>query len=130
MDELTKVYQSYTKNEALIISRALSRLVRGTQDVETSLRELAALIKGCSFYISADTGPLHFAAALKKPLIAMYGPTKADRTGPYGSKNSTVLLSPAKCAGCLKKKCDNWHCMHDITPDMVYKIYQEKVAEG
>lgn len=94
---------------------------------QTSLRELAALIKGCVFYISADTGPLHFAAALKKPLIAMYGPTKADRTGPYGSKNSTVLLSPAKCAGCLKKKCDHWHCMHDITPEMVYEIYQKKV---
>lgn len=97
---------------------------------KTSLRELAALIDGCSFYISADTGPLHFAAALKKPLVAMYGPTKADRTGPYGSKNSTVLLSPAKCAGCLKKKCDDWHCMHDITPAMVYEIYQKKVAEG
>ena len=94
---------------------------------KTSLRELAALIKNCSFYISADTGPLHFAAALKKPLVAMYGPTKADRTGPYGSKNSTVLLSPAKCAGCLKKKCADWHCMHDITPDMVYEIYRNKV---
>ena len=94
---------------------------------KTSLRELAALIKNCSFYISADTGPLHFAAALKKPLVAMYGPTKADRTGPYGSKNSTVLLSPAKCAGCLKKKCADWHCMHDITPEMVYEIYRNKV---
>ena len=37
----------------------------------------------CKLFISADTGPLHFAAALKKPLIAMYGPTKADRTGPF-----------------------------------------------
>ena len=94
---------------------------------KTSLRELAALIKGCSFYISADTGPLHFAAALKKPLVAMYGPTKADRTGPYGSKNSEVILSPASCAGCLKKNCQNWHCMHDITPEMVYEIYRKKV---
>lgn len=94
---------------------------------KTSLRELAVLIKNCSFYISADTGPLHFAAALKKPLVAMYGPTKADRTGPYGSNNSTVLLSPAKCAGCLKKKCADWHCMHDITPEMVYEIYRNKV---
>lgn len=94
---------------------------------KTSLRELAALIKDCSFYISADTGPLHFAAALKKPLVAMYGPTKADRTGPYGSKNSEVILSPAPCAGCLKKNCPNWHCMHDITPDMVYEIYRKKV---
>lgn len=43
MDELSKVYSSYTKNEALIISRALSRLVRGTQNVGTSLTELADL---------------------------------------------------------------------------------------
>lgn len=92
---------------------------------QTSLRELAALIKGCKYYVSADTGPLHFAAALKKPLVAMYGPTKADRTGPYGSKNSTVLLSPAKCKGCLKKKCDDWHCMHDITPEQVYEEVQK-----
>lgn len=94
---------------------------------KTSLRELAALINGCVVYISADTGPLHFAAALKKPLVAMYGPTKADRTGPYGSANSTVLISPAKCAGCLKKHCQNWHCMHDISPLEVFEIYKEKV---
>lgn len=40
LDELTKVYHTYTKNEALIVSRTLSRLVRGTQEVATSLREL------------------------------------------------------------------------------------------
>lgn len=96
---------------------------------QTSLRELAALIKGSVFYISGDTGPLHFAAALKKPLIAMYGPTKADRTGPYGSKNSTVIISPAKCAGCLKKHCSDWHCMYDITPEMVYGHYIKKRGE-
>lgn len=96
---------------------------------QTSLRELAALIKGSSFYISGDTGPLHFAAALKKPLIAMYGPTKADRTGPYGSKNSTVIISPAKCAGCLKKHCSDWHCMYDITPEAVFEHYTKKRGE-
>lgn len=95
---------------------------------KTSLRELAALIKGCAVYISADTGPLHFAAALKKPLIAMYGPTKADRTGPYGSDRASVLLSPAECAGCLKKSCNDWHCMYDITPQMVYEVYKEKLG--
>ena len=93
----------------------------------TSLRELAALIKDAKVYISADTGPLHFAAALKKPLVAMYGPTLADRTGPYGSKESTVLLSPASCKGCLKKECNNWHCMHDISPEEVFKLYLEKL---
>lgn len=92
---------------------------------KTSLRELAALIKNSAFYISADTGPLHFAAALKKPLVAMYGPTKADRTGPYGSDKARVILTPAACAGCLKKSCSDWHCMHDITPQMVYRAYKE-----
>lgn len=94
---------------------------------QTSLRELAALIKKCKVYISADTGPLHFAAALKKPLVAMYGPTLANRTGPYGSSKSTVLLSPAKCRGCLKKTCNDWHCMYDISPEDVFKIYLEKL---
>ncbi len=95
---------------------------------QTSLRELAALIKGCKLYISADTGPLHFAAALKKPLIALYGPTKADRTGPYGSDAATVILTSATCAGCLKKVCADWHCMYDITPEMVYEAYTEKIG--
>ena len=94
---------------------------------QTSLRELAVLIKGCKVFISGDTGPLHFAAALKKPLVAMYGPTKADRTGPYGSDKATVLITPAACAGCLKKRCSDWHCMGDITPEMVYKEYLKKL---
>lgn len=86
---------------------------------QTTLKELVALIKDSDLYISADTGPLHFAAALKKPLVCMYGPTKADRTGPYGGDNQIIILSPAQCAGCLRKQCDNWHCMYDITPQMV-----------
>ncbi len=95
---------------------------------QTTLRELAALIKDCAFYVSADTGPLHFAAALKKPLVAMYGPTKPERTGPYGSNNATVIISPAQCAGCLKKHCEDCHCMHDISPETVYEIYKEKMS--
>ena len=116
------------KGAAIVQAAQTRRVIDMTG--QTSLRELAALIKNCFIYISADTGPLHFAAALKKPLIAMYGPTKADRTGPYGSDNSTVLLSPAKCAGCLKKHCDKWHCMHDITPEAVYELYRQKIRQA
>lgn len=94
---------------------------------QTNLKELVALIKNCQVYISADTGPLHFAAALKKPLVCMYGPTKADRTGPYGNPYQTIIHSSAKCAGCLKKQCGVWHCMYDITVDMVYSAYRDKL---
>lgn len=97
---------------------------------QTSLRELAALIQHCTVYISADTGPLFIAAALKKPLIALYGPTRPDRTGPYGSRDAVVLTAPVPCAGCLKKQCGHWVCMNSLTPEKVYEEYKKKAGEG
>jgi heptosyltransferase-1/heptosyltransferase-2 len=96
----------------------------------TNLRELGALIKMCRFYVSGDTGPLHIAAAYGKNLIAIYGPTRPDRTGPYGDLGAVILTSPESCAGCLKKHCDHWTCMGHVTPDDVYRIFQEKEAES
>ena len=95
---------------------------------QTSLRELGALIKEARFYVSGDTGPLHIATALQKPLVTMYGPTRPDRTGPYGNPQATVLVSPISCVGCLKKHCDHWNCMGAVTPEQVYKLFKEKEA--
>ena len=92
-----------------------------------SLRELGALIQHCMLYISADTGPLVIAAAMKKPLIALHGPTRPDRTGPYGDENAVVLKAPVPCAGCLKRHCGNWICMRSITPEMVFEEYKKIV---
>lgn len=116
-----------TSTEGPASSAACPRLINLIG--QTSLRELGALINGAQFYISGDTGPLFIATAFKKPLIALYGPTRPDRTGPYGSDQATVLLTPAPCAGCLKKQCDDWHCMLDLTPEMVFEIYRKKLEE-
>jgi heptosyltransferase-1/heptosyltransferase-2 len=94
---------------------------------KTGLRELGALLQHCTAYISVDTGPLFIAAAMKKPLVALYGPTRPDRTGPYGSAEATIIKAPVSCAGCLKKHCDNWICMKAITPEMVFDEYRKKV---
>ncbi|MDR0762176.1 MAG: glycosyltransferase family 9 protein [Campylobacteraceae bacterium] len=94
---------------------------------KTTLKELAVLIKECDFFVSADTGPLHLATAFKKPLAALYGPTLHTRTGPYANKNASVIVSPVPCAGCLKKNCRDWRCMHEITPEMVYEVFKEKI---
>ncbi|MDR2100422.1 MAG: lipopolysaccharide heptosyltransferase II [Campylobacteraceae bacterium] len=94
---------------------------------KTTLKELAVLIKNCTFFVSADTGPLHIATAFKKPLAALYGPTLSDRTGPYANENASVIVSPVSCTGCLKKSCGDWRCMREITPQMVYKIFKEKI---
>lgn len=97
---------------------------------QTSLLELAALLQHCSLSVSGDTGPLFIATALKKPLIALYGPTPPYRSGPYGNKDAVIVIAPVPCAGCLKKHCDDWICMKAITPEMVYEEYKKKAGEG
>lgn len=105
----------------------IAGLAPGSTDLtgKTSLRELGALIRHCTVYISADTGPLFIATAMKKPLIALYGPTRPDRTGPYGSENAVVLQAPVACAGCLKRHCSHWICMRSITPETVFEEYKK-----
>ena len=61
--------------------------------VETkNLRHLAALISACDVYIGNDTGPMHIAAAVGTPVVALFGSTNHIRSGPYGEKH-TVLES-------------------------------------
>ena len=64
---------------------------------KTNLLELIALEKAASLHISGDTGPLHIANAVQAPIIALFGPTLPDRSGPYGNNNSDIFL--AKAAG-------------------------------
>ena len=52
----------------------------------TDLDELSALLRRCSLLVANDTGPLHLAAALGTPCLGLYGPTQAERNGPYGPR--------------------------------------------
>ena len=115
--------------EDVPLGKQIAELQAGITDLtgKTSLRELGALIQHCTAYISGDTGPLFIAAAMKRPLIALYGPTRPDRTGPYGSAEATIITAPVSCVGCLKKRCDAWTCMKAITPEMVFDEFKKKV---
>ncbi|MBZ5687330.1 MAG: glycosyltransferase family 9 protein [Acidobacteriia bacterium] len=59
-----------------------------------SISELIALMRRAWLFIGGDTGPLHLAAALKVPAVAIFGPTDPARNGPYGTR-SVVLRNPA-----------------------------------
>lgn len=94
---------------------------------KTSLRELMASIAMAEVYISADTGPLHIANALKKELIALFGPTCPDRTGPYGGKNASyihLVISPTSKATQEHPLVDDPQCMRQITVDEVWRTYE------
>jgi heptosyltransferase-1 len=54
------------------------------------LKELAALLANAQFFVGADSGPLHLAAAMGSPVAGLYGPTDPERNGPYGDRHIVV----------------------------------------
>lgn len=54
------------------------------------LRHLAGLISACDVYIGNDTGPMHIAAAVETPIVALFGSTNHIRSGPYGNEHTVV----------------------------------------
>lgn len=95
---------------------------------ETSLLEMIEWIRLSDLMITNDTGPMHVAAALDKPLVAIFGPTEPRRTGPYGQMNS-VLRMDLPCSPCLKSHC-TWHnpieCLTSISSEQVLLAAQNK----
>ena len=90
----------------------------------TSLKELVSLIAGAKAVVSNDSGPMHIAAALDKPTVAIFGPTDPNKTGPYGWKENSKLrvISPqVPCSPCREKKCDDMQCMQSIEVKQVYE---------
>jgi len=83
-----------------------------------SLKELVTLIKDSNALVSVDTGPMHIASALKKPVIALFGPTSPDRTGPWAG-DFKIIKSPLSCSPCFKKECKDLRCMFEIKPEEV-----------
>ena len=63
---------------------------------KTRLSDLPALMQDAACIIANDSGPVHLAAALNKPLVGLYGPTDANRYGPYPVKEHCVLQSPTR----------------------------------
>lgn len=62
--------------------------------MKCTITELIALTRRAKLFIGGDTGPLHLAAALRVPVVAIFGPTDPARNGPYGTR-SVVLRNPA-----------------------------------
>jgi heptosyltransferase-1 len=85
---------------------------------KTSVNQLACLIKRCSVYISADSSPLHIAAAMGTPFVALFGPTDSRRHLPP-AKDFIVLKKDLSCSPCYKTKCRRKSCLEAITPEEV-----------
>ena len=100
---------------------------------KTSLALALACIDRCHLFVSNDSGLMHVAAALNRPLVAIFGSTDHVATGPH-SDTATIIRHPLDCSPCMKTHCPKNHfqCMEQITVDEVaeagIKLLQKKIA--
>jgi heptosyltransferase-1 len=90
----------------------------------TTLQSLAALFKRADLVISTDTGPMHIAAAVGTPVVALFGPTSVTRTGPFGSGHQ-VLQAALPCVPCFRRRCATKDCMAEISVQQVLKAVRK-----
>jgi heptosyltransferase-2 len=96
----------------------------------TTLPQLAALIARCRVFLTNDTGPMHLAAALGVPVVAIFGSTDPVATGPYGPGHR-VVHAPTPCAPCLRRRCPtDFRCMTSIDPEAVIQAIEAALGNS
>lgn len=96
---------------------------------KTTLRDLAFLYGKAALVITTDSGPMHLAAAVGTPVVALFGPTDPARTGPYGPGHR-IIRRRLECMPCFKKHCKTRSCMNQITVEEVFAAVKERLTQG
>ncbi len=104
-------------------ANALSNVLKNPKFIinacgKTTVNQLACLIKKCDAYISADSAPLHIAASVGVPFIALFGPTD-PRRHLVAAKNHLLIKKDLPCSPCYKPKCKTKLCMESISAEEV-----------
>ena len=114
------------------VAQEISRRARSAPTIlagRTSPRQLAAILKRCALFVGNDNGPMHMAAAVGTPVVALFGPSNPSEWGPRGDK-SIVLYKGLDCRGCFHPGCDRGEesCMRLITVDEVFEAAQRAMV--
>lgn len=99
----------------------------------TSLPVMIEWIRLSELLVTNDTGPMHVAAALGKPVVALFGPTEPRRTGPYGQVDRVIRLTSLPCVPCLKDTCayvKPFECLGGLSPAVVHAAVRCRLAES
>jgi lipopolysaccharide heptosyltransferase I len=96
---------------------------------KTSLRQLVALLERADLVIANDSGPMHIAAALGKPLVSPYGPTNPDRTGPFRRMDAVIRVD-IPCSPCYSRKCSHQSCLKWLSVESVMAHAAEQLTGG
>lgn len=92
---------------------------------ETSLTEAMDLLAASKVVVSNDSGLMHIAAALQRPLVAVYGSTSTEYTPPL-SPDAQLVHTDIECRPCFKRECPLGHlnCLRQLSPDLVWQAIE------
>jgi heptosyltransferase-1 len=94
----------------------------------TSITDIVAMAKGARLMVSGDTGPLHIGAAVGTPIVALFGPTRAERNGPWSSSDISISRFE-QCVCHYERRCRRDHpCIDEIRVDDVVAAIERRVA--
>jgi heptosyltransferase-2 len=98
---------------------------------KTGLRDLAAVISESDILVTNDSGPMHVGYAVGTPVVAIFGSTSPEATGPVGEGN-IVIKKSLNCSPCFERECErgDLQCMDLITPGDVFAAVQRLVKTG
>lgn len=94
----------------------------------TSLRQNLSVYRASDLFFGVDSGPMHMAAAVGVPVVALFGPTNERKWGPWG-EGHRVITKRLSCYPCKPHKCADNECMKRITLDEALQVVEKKVRE-
>lgn len=116
------------------LCQEIAKLAPGAVDLagETTLSELAALVRRATICVSNDSGPMHLAVAVDRPAVSVFGPTDPVWAGPYRHAGA-VLRVELPCSPCYLRelsRCTHGHaCMEKVTAAAVIERVEAIVAK-
>jgi ADP-heptose:LPS heptosyltransferase len=116
--------------EERIVSEVAKEVPATTIMLGLTIPELAELIRGARLYVGNDSGPMHLAAAVGTPTVAIWGSSDSRRWRPWGVEHR-VVQNPFECNPCPGYRClvaDSPKCIESVTVAQVEEVLDEMMA--
>ncbi len=101
---------------------------------KTSLVELGGWLEAMDLVITVDSGPMHIASAVGTPILALFGATDAQRTGPHGDQHRVLQREELGCQPCLSRNCQlpekDIRCLKGLKVNQVVDAALEMLAKS
>jgi heptosyltransferase-3 len=125
------IFNSGASPRELALLRELLRLVPDAPSLSPAIDRATflAVIKRARIFVSADTGPMHFAACLGVPTLALFGPTEVSQWAPVGKGHQIITSPRCSCHFSAHDCYSATHCMTGIQPTEVFRRLQSLIAQ-